>query len=105
MIKAVSGLVSINGSAPMIISELALTVKAIRESLAKEYGEPATEQLINRAMEVSKAEEDLDESMKGLIQDVCTILAKADSNKDSTEDLASIFEDAFLKALKDMIMH
>lgn len=98
MIKAVSGLVSINGSAPMIISELALTVKAIRESLA-------TEQLINRAMEVSKAEEDLDESMKGLIQDVCTILAKADSNKDSTEDPTSIFEDAFLKALKDMIMH
>lgn len=82
----------------MIISELALTVKAIRESLA-------TEQLINRAMEVSKAEEDLDESMKGLIQDVCTILAKADSNKDSTEDPTSIFEDAFLKALKDMIMH
>ena len=56
-------------------------------------------------MEVSKAEEDLDESMKGLIQDVCTILAKADSNKDSTEDPTSIFEDAFLKALKDMIMH
>lgn len=105
MINAIKGVVSINGSAPMIISELALTVKAMRESLAKEYGESATEQLINRAMEVSKAEEDFDERMKGFIQDVCTILEKADSNKDNTEDPASIFEDAFLKALKDMIMH
>lgn len=36
MINAIKGVVSINGSAPMIISELALTVKAMRESLAKE---------------------------------------------------------------------
>lgn len=55
MIKAENGLVSIKGSATMLISELALVVKAIREPLVKEYGEPVVEQLINRAVETSKS--------------------------------------------------
>ena len=85
MIKAENGLVSIKGSATMLISELALVVKAIREPLVKEYGEPVVEQLINRAVETSKADGDLD------------ILSKANCNKD-TQDMSSILEQALRKA-------
>ena len=97
MIKAENGLVSIKGSATMLISELALVVKAIRESLVKEYGEPVVEQLINRAVETSKADGDLDKIMKALINDVLDILTKANCNKD-TQDMSSILEQALRKA-------
>ena len=69
MIKSEMGSVSMRGTTPVLISELALVVKGMRESLAKEYGESATEELISRAMEASRAEGDLDEIMKGLIND------------------------------------
>jgi hypothetical protein len=97
MIKAENGLVSIKGSATMLISELALVVKAIREPLVKEYGEPVVEQLINRAVETSKADGDLDKIMKALINDVLDILSKANCNKD-TQDMSSILEQALRKA-------
>ena len=97
MIKAENGLVSIKGSATMLISELALVVKAIREPLVKEYGEPVVEQLINRAVETSKADGDLDKIMKALINDVLDILTKANCNKD-TQDMDSILEQALRKA-------
>lgn len=97
MIKAENGLVSIKGSATMLISELALVVKAIREPLVKEYGEPVVEQLINRAVETSKADGDLDKIMKALINDVLDILSKANCNKD-TQDMSSILEQALRRA-------
>lgn len=97
MIKAENGLVSIKGSATMLISELALVVKAIREPLVKEYGEPVVEQLINIAVEASKADGDLDKIMKALINDVLDILTKANCNKD-TQDMSSILEQALRKA-------
>lgn len=105
MIKAENGLVSIKGSATMLISELALVVKAIREPLVKEYGEPVVEQLINRAVETSKADGDLDKIMKALINDVLDILSKANRHKDNTENPISILEDILRKAFEDMIKH
>lgn len=85
------------GTTPVLISELALAVKGIRESLAKEYGETATDELINKAVEASKAEGDLDEIMQGLIHDTFDILTKANCNKD-TQDMSSILEQALRKA-------
>lgn len=89
----------------MLISELALAIKGIRESLAKEYGEPAVEQLINRAVDVSKVDGDPDEIMKGLINDTFDILSKARSNRDNTGDLPQALKEALWKAFEDMIMH
>lgn len=77
----------------------------MRESLAKEYGESATEELISRAMEASKAEGDLDEIMQGLIHDTFDILTKVDRRKDNTENPISILEDILRKAFEDMIKH
>ena len=105
MIKSEMGSVSMRGTTPMLVLELALVVKGMRESLAKEYGESATDELINRAVEVSKAEGDLDEIMQGLIHDTFDILTKADRNKDNTENPISILEDILRKAFEDMIKH
>ena len=105
MIKSEMGSVSMRGTTPMLVSELALVVKGMRESLAKEYGESATEELISRAMEASKAEGDLDEIMQGLIHDTFDILTKVDCHKDNTENPVSILEDILRKAFEDMIKH
>lgn len=105
MIKSEMGSVSMRGTAPMLISELALAIKGIRESLAKEYGEPAVEQLINRAVDVSKVDGDPDEIMKGLINDTFDILSKARSNRDNTGDLPQALKEVLRKMLEDMIMH
>ena len=80
-------------------------VKGMRESFAKEYGESAAEELISRAMEASRAEGDLDEIMKGLINDTFDILTKVDRRKDNTENPISILEDILRKAFEDMIKH
>ena len=105
MIKSEMGSVSMRGTTPMLISELALVVKGMRESLAKEYGESATEELISRAMEASKAEGDLDEIMQGLIHDTFDILTKVDRRQDNTENQIPILEDILRKASEDMIKH
>ena len=105
MIKSEMGSVSMRGTTPMLVSELALVVKGMRESLAKEYGESATEELISRAMEASKAEGDLDEIMKGLINDTFDILSKERSNRDNTGDLPQALKEALRKAFEDLIMH
>lgn len=105
MIKSEMGSVSMRGTTPMLISELALVVKGMRESLAKEYGESVTEELISRAMEASKAKGDLDEIMQGLIHDTFDILTKVDRRKDNTENPISILEDILRKAFEDMIKH
>lgn len=105
MIKSEMGSVSMRGTTPVLISELALVVKGMRESLAKEYGESATEELISRAMEASKTEGDLDEIMQGLIHDTFDILTKVDRHKDNTENPISILEDILRKAFEDMIKH
>lgn len=105
MIKSETGTVSMRGTTPVLVSELAFMVKGMRESFAKEYGESAAEELISRAMEVSKAEGDLDEIMKGLIHDTFDILTKADRHKDNTENPISILEDILRKAFEDMIKH
>ena len=106
MIKAENGLVSIKGSATMLISELALVVKAIREPLVKEYGEVATEEMIRRAMEASKAEGDINEIMSDLIDDVLfKILPKANINKDNIREMPQALKEVLRKMLEDMIMH
>lgn len=105
MIKSEMGSVSMRGTTPMLVSELALVVKGMRESLAKEYGESATEELISRAMEASKAEGDLDEIMKGLINDTFDILSKARSNRDNTGEMPQALKEVLRKMLEDMIMH
>lgn len=98
MIKSEMGTVSMRGTTPVLISELAHAVKGIRESLAKEYGETATEELISRAIEASKAEGDPDEIMKVLINDTFDILSKARGNRDNTGDIEAILEQALRKA-------
>lgn len=105
MIKSEMGSVSMRGTTQVLVSELALMVKGMRKSLAKEYGEPAAEELISRAMEASKAEGDLDEIMKGLINDTFDILSKARSNRDNTGDLPQALKEVLRKMLEDMIMH
>ena len=49
MIKSETGTVSMRGTTPVLVSELAFMVKGMRESFAKEYGESAAEELISRA--------------------------------------------------------
>lgn len=105
MIKSETGTVSMRGTTPVLVSELACMVKGMRESFAKEYGESAAEELISRAMEASRAEGDLDEIMKGLINDTFDILTKVDRRKDNTENPISILEDILRKAFEDMIKH
>ena len=106
MIKSEMGSVSMRGTTPMLVSELALVVKGMRESLAKEYGESATEELISRAMEASKAEGDLDEIMSDLIDDVLfKILPKANINKDNIREMPQALKEVLHKMLEDMIMH
>lgn len=106
MIKSEMGSVSMRGTTPMLISELALVVKGMRESLAKEYGESATEELISRAMEASKAEGDLNEIMSDLIDDVLfKILPKANINKDNIREMPQALKEVLRKMLEDMIMH
>lgn len=105
MIKSEMGSVSMRGTTPVLISELALVVKGMRKSLAKEYGESATEELISRAMEASRAEGDLDEIMKGLINDTFDILSKARSNRDNTGEMPQALKEVLRKMLEDMIMH
>lgn len=39
MIKSETGTVSMRGTTPVLVSELAFMVKGMRESFAKEYGE------------------------------------------------------------------
>lgn len=105
MIKSEMGSVSMRGTTPVLVSELAIMVKGMREPLAKEYGESAAEELISRAMEASKAEGDLDEIMKGLINDTFDILSKERSNRDNTGDLPQALKEALRKAFEDLIMH
>lgn len=105
MIKSETGTVSMRGTTPVLVSELAFMVKGMRESFAKEYGETATDELINKAVEASKAEGDLDEIMQGLIHDTFDILTKVDRHKDNTENPISILEDILRKAFEDMIKH
>lgn len=105
MIKSEMGSVSMRGTTPVLVSELAIMVKGMRESLAKKYGESAAEELISRAMEASKAEGDLDEIMKGLINDTFDILSKERSNRDNTGDLPQALKEVLRKAFEDLIMH
>lgn len=106
MIKSETGTVSMRGTTPVLVSELAIMVKGMRESLAKEYGESAAEELISRAMEASKAEGDLDEIMSDLIDDVLfKILPKANINKDNIREMPQALKEVLHKMLEDMIMH
>lgn len=105
MIKSEMGSVSMRGTTPVLISELALAMKSLRESLVKRYGEVATEELISRAMEASRAEGDLDEIMKGLINDTFDILSKARSNRDNTGEMPQALKEVLRKMLEDTIMH
>lgn len=106
MIKSEMGSVSMRGTTPVLISELALAMKSLRESLAKRYGDVATEEMISRAMEASKAEGDLDEIMSDLIDDVLfKILPKANINKDNIREMPQALKEALRKAFEDLIMH
>lgn len=106
MIKSETGTVSMRGTTPVLVSELAFMVKGMRESFAKEYGESAAEELISRAMEASKAEGDLDEIMSDLIDDVLfKILPKANINKDNIREMPQALKEVLHKMLVDMIMH
>lgn len=49
-------------------------------------------------MEASRAEGDLDEIMKGLINDTFDILSKARSNRGNTGDLPQALKEALRKA-------
>lgn len=106
MIKSETGTVSMRGTTPVLVSELAFMVKGMRESFAKEYGESAAEELISRAMEASRAEGDLDEIMSDLIDDVLfKILPKANINKDNIREMPQALKEVLRKMLEDMIMH
>lgn len=106
MIKSEMGSVSMRGTTPVLISELALAMKSLRESLAKRYGDVATEEMISRAMEASKAKGDLDEIMSDLIDDVLfKILPKANINKDNIREMPQALKEVLHKMLEDMIMH
>lgn len=105
MIKVEIDSVSMRGNTPVLVMELALAMKSLRESLAKRYGEVATEELISRAMEASKAEGDLDEIMQGLIHDTFDILSKERSNRDNTGEMPQALKEVLRKMLEDMIMH
>lgn len=106
MIESEMGSVSMRGTTPVLISELALAMKSLRESLAKRYGDVATEEMISRAMEASKAEGDLDEIMSDLIDDVLfKILPKANINKDNIREMPQALKEVLHKMLEDMIMH
>lgn len=106
MIKSEMGSVSMKGTTPVLISELALAMKSLRESLAKRYGDVAAEEMISRAMEASKAEGDLDEIMSDLIDDVLfKILPKANINKDNIREMPQALKEVLHKMLEDMIMH
>lgn len=106
MIKSEMGLVSMRGTTPVLITELTLVVRSLRGSFVKEYGEAATEELISRAMEASKAEGDINEIMNGLIDDVLfKILPKANINKDNIREMPQALKEALRKTLEDMIMH
>lgn len=76
-----------------------------RESLTKEYGETAAEELISRAVDASKADGDPDEIMKGLINDTFDILSKARSNRDNTGEMPQALKEVLRKMLEDTIMH
>lgn len=106
MIKSEMGLVSMRGTTPVLITELTLVVRSLRGSFVKEYGEAATEELISRAMEASKAEGDINEIMNGLIDDVLfKILPKANINKDNIREMPQALKEVLHKMLEDMIMH
>lgn len=106
MIKSEMGSVSMRGTTPVLISELALAMKSLRESLAKRYGEVATEEMISRAMEASKAEGDINEIMSDFIDDVLfKILPKANINKDNIREMPQALKEVLRKMLEDMIMH
>lgn len=89
------------------ISSMVLSDKSwLRESLAKRYGEVATEEMISRAMEASKAEGDINEIMSDLIDDVLfKILPKANINKDNIREMPQALKEVLHKMLEDMIMH
>lgn len=106
MIKSETGTVSMRGTTPVLVSELAFMVKGMRESFAKEYGESAAEELISRAMEASRAEGDINEIMSDLIDDVLfKILPKANINKDNIREMPQALKEVLRKMLEDMIMH
>ena len=106
MIKSEMGSVSMRGTTPVLISELALAMKSLRESLAKRYGEVATEEMTSRAMEASKAEGDTNQIMSDLIHDVLfKILPKANINKDNIREMPQALKEVLRKMLEDMIMH
>lgn len=106
MIKSETGTVSMRGTTPVLVSELAFMVKGMRESFAKEYGESAAEELISRAMEASRAEGDINEIMSDLIDDVLfKILPKANINKDNIREMPQALKEVLHKMLEDMIMH
>ena len=105
MIKVEIDSVSMRGNTPVLVMELALAMKSLRESLAKRYGEVATEELISRAMEASKAEGDINEIMSDLIDDVLfKILPKANINKDNIREMPQALKEVLRKMLEDMIM-
>ena len=106
MIKVKMDLVEMRGTTPVLISELALAMKSLRGSLAKRYGEVATEEMISRALEASKAEGDINEIMSDLIDDVLfKILPKANINKDNIREMPQALKEVLRKMLEDTIMH
>lgn len=106
MIKVKMDLVEMRGTTPVLISELALAMKSLSGSLAKRYGEVATEEMISRAMEASKAEGDINEIMSDLIDDVLfKILPKANINKDNIREMPQALKEVLRKMLEDTIMH
>lgn len=106
MIKVKMDSVEMRGTTPVLITELVLAMKSLRKSLAGRYGEVATEELISRAMEASKAEGDINEIMSDLIDDVLfKILPKANINKDNIREMPQALKEVLRKMLEDMIMH
>ena len=91
MIKSETGTVSMRGTTPVLVSELAFMVKGMRESFAKEYGESAAEELISRAMEASKAEYEkpfaYEEELKSKIARQYELDAQLDLENGKVEDV------------------
>ena len=82
MIKSEMGSVSMRGTTPVLISELALAMKSLRESLVKRYGEVATEEMITAISGVrSIVEEDFGTDVANQFIDKAVEIAKQNNSE------------------------
>lgn len=87
MIKSETGTVSMRGTTPVLVSELAFMVKGMRESFAKEYGESAAEELISGVRSI--VEEDFGTDVANQFIDKAVEIAKQNNSEIDILELAT----------------